>query len=114
MNTSLTEIYGRVILCVFLVAMMMGLARAAFAAPVVAVTPIDAIEKAIARRLGSAVAVAVTGLETNVRAQQGLEALPEPGARAGQPVRFVLMAQRKRVGVAVNRLPPRACRPAGF
>jgi flagella basal body P-ring formation protein FlgA len=100
MNTSLTEIYGRVILAVFVVAMLMGIARVAFAAPM-AVTPIDAIEKAVARRLGSEVAVAVTGLETNVRAQHGLEALPEPGARAGQPVRFVLMAQRKRVGVAV-------------
>jgi flagella basal body P-ring formation protein FlgA len=100
MNTSLTGIYGRVVLAVFVVAMLMGIARVAFAAPV-AVTPIDAIEKAVARRLGAEVAVAVTGLETNVRAQQGLEALPEPGARAGQPVRFVLMAQRKRVGVAV-------------
>jgi flagella basal body P-ring formation protein FlgA len=100
MNTSLTEIYGRVILGIFVVAMLMGIARVAFAAPV-AVTPIDAIEKAVARRLGSEVAVAVTGLETNVRAQHGLEALLEPGARAGQPVRFVLMAQRKRVGVAV-------------
>ena len=100
MNTSLTEIYGRVVLGVFVVAMLMGIARAVFAAPI-AVTPIDAIEQAVARRLGAEVAVAVTGLETNVRAQQGLEALPEPGARAGQPVRFVLMARRKRVGVAV-------------
>ena len=100
MNTSLTEIYGRIILGVFVVAMLMGIARASFAAPI-AVTPIDAIEQAVARRLGAEVAVAVTGLETNVRAQQGLEALPEPGARAGQPVRFVLLARRKRVGVAV-------------
>jgi flagella basal body P-ring formation protein FlgA len=100
MNTSLTEICGRISLGMFVMAMLMGIARAAFAAPV-AVTPIDAIEKAVARRLGSEAAVAVTGLETSVRAQQGLEALPEPGARAGQPVRFVLMAQRKRVGVAV-------------
>jgi flagella basal body P-ring formation protein FlgA len=100
MNTSLTEIYGRAVLGVFVVAMLMGIARAVFAAPI-AVTPIDAIEQAVARRLGAEVAVAVTGLETNVRAQQGLEALPEPGARAGQPVRFVLMARRKRVGVAV-------------
>ena len=100
MNTSLTEMYGRFILTIFVVAMLMGIARVAFAAPV-ALTPIDAIEQAVARRLGSEVAVAVTGLETSVRAQQGLEALPEPGARAGQPVRFVLMAQRKRVGVAV-------------
>ena len=100
MNTSLTDVYGRVILGVFVVAALMAMARAAFAAPV-AVTPIDAIEQAVARRLGAEVAVAVTGLETNVRAQQGLEALPEPGARASQPVRFVLLAGRKRVGVAV-------------
>jgi flagella basal body P-ring formation protein FlgA len=100
MNTSLTEMDGRVVLAVFVVAAMMVIARAAFAAPV-AVTPIDAIEHALVRRLGADVAVAVTGLETTVRAQQGLQALPEPGARAGYPARFVLMAGRKRVGVAL-------------
>jgi len=100
MNTSLTEIYGRVILVVFVMAVLMAIARAAFAAPV-AVTPIDAIEQAVARRVGEDAAVAVTGLETSVRAQQGLQALPDPGARAGQAVRFILMAGRKRVGVAV-------------
>jgi flagella basal body P-ring formation protein FlgA len=100
MKTSLTKIDGRRILEVFVVAALIAMARVALAAPM-AVTPIDAIEQAIGRRLGGEVAVAVTGLETNVRAQQGLEALPEPGARAGQPVRFVLMAGRKRVGVAV-------------
>jgi flagella basal body P-ring formation protein FlgA len=100
MNTSRTEMYGRVVLAMFVVAAMMAVARAAFAAPVAA-TPVDAIERALARRLGPEAAVAVTGLETSVRAQAGLEALPEPGARAGQPVRFVLMAGRKRVGVAV-------------
>ena len=100
MNTSLTEIYGRVMLVVFVMAVLTAIARAAFAAPA-AVTPIDAIEQALARRLGGEAAVAITGLETSVRAQQGLQALPEPGARAGQPVRFILMAGRKRVGVAV-------------
>jgi len=100
MNTSLTNIYGRVMLVVFVMAVLTAIARAAFAAPA-AVTPIDAIEQALARRLGGEAAVAVTGLETSVRAQQGLQALPEPGARAGQPVRFILMAGRKRVGVAV-------------
>ena len=100
MSTSFTDVYGRVILGVFVVAVLMAIARAAFAAPA-AVTPSDAIEKAVARRLGTDVAVAVTGLETSVRAQQGLQALPEPGARAGQPVRFVLMAGKSRVGVAV-------------
>ena len=100
MNTSLTKIYGRIMLGVFVVAAMLAIARAALAAPV-AVTPIDAIEQALVRRLGEDVAVAITGLETTVRAQQGLQALPEPGARAGYPARFVLMANRKRVGVAV-------------
>jgi flagella basal body P-ring formation protein FlgA len=117
MKASLTEVYGRVVLGVLVVVMLMAMARAAFAAttgprtpraaaasvvvPANVVRPIDAIERAIARRLGEDVAVAVSGLETTVSAQQGLEALPEPGARAGQPVRFVLMARRKRVGVAV-------------
>src|SRR5829696_3939371 len=100
MTASVRDVYGRIVPGVFVVAVLMAIARAAFAAPV-AVTPIDAIEKAVARRLGREVSVAVSGLETSVRAQQGLEALPEPGARAGQPVRFVLMAGRSRVGVAV-------------
>jgi flagella basal body P-ring formation protein FlgA len=117
MNTSLTEIYGRIILGVFVVAAMMAIARSAFGAPV-AVTPIDAIEQALTRRLGTEAAVAVTGLETSVRAQAGLQALPEPGARAGQPVRFVLMAGRKRVGVAIATIlvsgpHPRAARAIG-
>ncbi|HEY6360079.1 MAG TPA: flagellar basal body P-ring formation chaperone FlgA [Vicinamibacterales bacterium] len=100
MSTSVTDMFGRVILGLVVVAMLMAAARAAFAAAP-AVTPIDAIEKAVARRLGSEAAVSVTGLETSVRAQQGLQALPEPGARAGQPVRFVLMAAKSRVGVAM-------------
>jgi flagella basal body P-ring formation protein FlgA len=90
----------QVTVAVLVVAALIALARAGFAAPA-AVTPIDAIEKAVARRLGGQASVAVTGLETSVRAQQGLQALPEPGARAGQPVRFVLMAGKSRVGVAV-------------
>jgi flagella basal body P-ring formation protein FlgA len=91
---------GHSTVAVFVVAALIAAARAGGAAPA-AVTPIDAIEKAIARRIGGQVSVAVTGLETSVRAQQGLQALPEPGARAGQPVRFVLMAGKSRVGVAV-------------
>jgi flagella basal body P-ring formation protein FlgA len=101
MSASFTEVYGRVILGVFVVAVLLAIARAAFAAPVGAVTPIGAIEQAVSRRLGGAVRVSVTGIETNVAAQQGMQALPEPGARAGQPVRFVLMKGRSRLGVAV-------------
>jgi flagella basal body P-ring formation protein FlgA len=117
MNVSVTEVYGRIVLAVFAVALLMDTTRAAFAGAAttpsgtvrpagahVAATPIDAIEQAVARRIGETVAVAVIGLETDVKAQQGLEALPEPGARTGQPVRFVLMARRKRVGVAIATL----------
>jgi flagella basal body P-ring formation protein FlgA len=100
MNTSLTDVDGRIVLGVVVIAATLAIARAAFAAPV-AVTPIDAIEQAVVRRLGADAVVAVTGLDTAARAQQGLQALPEPGARAGHPARFVLMAGRKRVGVAV-------------
>jgi flagella basal body P-ring formation protein FlgA len=92
----------------------------AIAAPVRAasgrvVSPADAIERSVAQRIGGAAAVAISGLETNVRAQAGLEAVPEPGARAGQPVRFVMMAGRTRVGIAVatvivNGAFPRASR----
>jgi len=101
MSTSFTEVYGRVILGVFVVAVLLAIARAAFAAPAGAVTPIGAIEQAVERRVGGGVQVSVTGIETNVTAQQGLQALPEPGARAGQPVRFVLMQGKSRLGVAI-------------
>ncbi len=101
MNTSFTEIYGRVILGVFVVAILLAAARAAFAAPAGPVTPIGAIELAVARRVGVEASVSVSGIETSVTARPGLQALPEPGARAGQPVRFVLMQGKRRIGVAV-------------
>jgi flagella basal body P-ring formation protein FlgA len=101
MSASFTEIYGRLILGVFVVAVVLAIARVAFGAPVGSVTPIGAIEQAVSRRVGVENSVAVTGIETNVTAQQGLQALPEPGARAGQPVRFVLMQGKRRVGVAI-------------
>ena len=77
MNTSLTEIYGRVILGVFVVAVLMAIARAAFAAPV-AVTPIDAIEQAVARRLGAD----VRGGRHRARDQRQGAAGPRGAARA--------------------------------
>ena len=101
MSTSVTEIYGRVILGVFVVAVFLAVARAAFGAPV-AGTPIAAIEDAVQRRIGGAgVRVSVVGIETEVHAQSGLQALPDPGARTNQLVRFVLMKGRTRVGVAL-------------
>jgi flagella basal body P-ring formation protein FlgA len=101
MNATFTEMYGRIILCVLAMAIILAVAQIAFAAPARVVSPADAIERAVAQRIGGEAAIAVSGLETNVKAQAGLEALPEPGARAGQPVRFVMMAGRTRVGIAV-------------
>ena len=99
MSTSITEIYGRVILAVAVVAMLLSAARA-FAAPVV-VTPQGAIEQAVARRTGGALAVTVTALQTSVAPEAWLEAVPEPGGRTGQPMRFVMMAGTARRGIAV-------------
>lgn len=100
MSAGFTEIYGRVILGVFVMAVLLAIARAAFAAPAV-VTPGEAIEQAVARRIGGDVFVDVTAIETRVTPESGLQALPDPGARIGQPVRWVLTVGRKRRGVAV-------------
>jgi flagella basal body P-ring formation protein FlgA len=100
MNTSVTEIYGRVVLTVFVVAAILAVGRAAFGAPAVA-TPAAAVEDAVQKRVGGGARVTVAGIETEVHAQPGLQALPDPGARTNQPVRFVLMKGRTRVGVAV-------------
>jgi flagella basal body P-ring formation protein FlgA len=45
--------------------------------------------------------VTVATLQTTVVATPGLEAVPDPGARSGQPVRFQLVAGGARVGTAV-------------
>ncbi len=73
--------------------------RAFGAAPVVA--PADAIARAVAQRVGGGARVEVTALETTVAAQRGLQALPEPGGKTGEPMRFVLMVGRARRGVAI-------------
>ena len=100
MSAGFTEVYGRVMLGVFVVAVLLAIARAAFAAPAV-VTPGDAIAQAVARRIGGGVLVDVAAIDTRVAPEPGLQALPEPGARIGQPVRFVLTVGKKRRGVAV-------------
>jgi flagella basal body P-ring formation protein FlgA len=64
------------------------------------VTPEQAIERAIAQRIGQATSIAVTALETTVRPERALQAVPDPAGRAGQPMRFVLLAGRVRRGVA--------------
>jgi flagella basal body P-ring formation protein FlgA len=96
----MTDLYGRFILTVALIAMLFAAARAAFAG-VDVITPREAIAAAVERRVGGDVTVAVNGVTTTVAAERGLHALPEPGGRAGEPMRFVLMAGRVRRGVAV-------------
>lgn len=65
------------------------------------VTPAEAIERAIARKLGGGVSVEVLSIDTAVAPERALQALPDPGGRAGEPTRFVMMAGRARRGVAV-------------
>jgi flagella basal body P-ring formation protein FlgA len=98
-SASFTEIYGRIILTAFIVAVFLAIARAVFAAPAV-VTPAAAIEQAVERRIGHGVAVAIDALDTRVVPEAGLQAHLEPGARIGQAMRVVLTVGRMRRGVA--------------
>jgi len=66
-----------------------------------AITPHDAVARAVAERLRGNAGVAVAALQTTVAPEPWLRALPEPGGRLGQPMRFVLMAGRLRRGIAV-------------
>ena len=71
----------------------------------VAKTPQQAIEHAVAERLGGHVAVQVTSLQTTVADDEsGLEAHVDPAARLGQPTRFVLTSDGVRRGAAVATL----------
>jgi flagella basal body P-ring formation protein FlgA len=62
-----------------------------------------AIERAVAERMGD-VQVVVRQTSTTVGDRPGLEAFIEPGSRLGQPIRFILAADGKRVGSVVARL----------
>lgn len=62
-----------------------------------------AIEREVVGRMGD-VQVVVRQTSTTVGDQAGLEAHVEPGSKLGQPMRFVLTAQGKRVGSVVARL----------
>jgi flagella basal body P-ring formation protein FlgA len=62
-----------------------------------------AIERAVVARMGN-VQVVVRKVSTMVPDQADLTAAAEPGARLGQPIRFVLFADGKRVGSAVATL----------
>src|SRR6266540_3898262 len=70
----------------------------------VAKTPQQAIEHAVAERIGGDVAVQVTSLQTTVADESGLEAQVDPAARLGQPTRFVLTSEGIRRGAAVATL----------
>jgi flagella basal body P-ring formation protein FlgA len=59
-----------------------------------------AIERAVIDRMGD-VQVVVRSVSTAVPERAGLVAAIEPGSRLGQPIRFVLSADGRRVGSAV-------------
>jgi flagella basal body P-ring formation protein FlgA len=62
-----------------------------------------AIERAVLDRMGD-VQIVVQQVSTTVAPQAGLVATAEPGSRLGQPIRFIVFADGKRVGSAVARL----------
>ena len=63
----------------------------------------SAIERAVIDRMGD-VQVVIREVSTAAVDRRGLVAAIEPGARLGQPIRFILSADGKRVGSAVARL----------
>lgn len=87
-------------LALALIVTSLALATSAFGAAV-ALTPRDAIERAIIERMGGNVSVLVAVLRSDVTSEPNLRALPDPAARAGRPVRFVLTADGVRKGTAV-------------
>jgi flagella basal body P-ring formation protein FlgA len=78
-----------------------GPAWAAGGASYAGVPPRLAIERAVMERVGPGASVTVSGLSTSVEPTPGLEAIVDPAARSGQPVRFTLVANGRRVGIAV-------------
>jgi flagella basal body P-ring formation protein FlgA len=62
-----------------------------------------AIERAVIDRMGD-VQVVVREVSTTVADRNGLVAAIEPGSRLGQPIRFILTADGRRVGSAVATL----------
>jgi flagella basal body P-ring formation protein FlgA len=95
-----TPVSSRAVVAIALVAMLLSGGRRAFGEPAV-VTPAEAIAHAVAQRVGGRASVQVLSLETTVAPQRALHATPDPGGRAGEPMRFVLMVGRVRRGVAV-------------
>jgi flagella basal body P-ring formation protein FlgA len=73
-------------------------------ARLVATTPTQAIEYAVAEKIGGDVAVQVTSLDTTVADEPGLEAQVDPAARLGRPTRFLLSSDGVRRGAAIATL----------
>jgi flagella basal body P-ring formation protein FlgA len=96
----MSHLSNRAVAVIALAAMLIAGAERAFGEPKV-VTPAEAIARAVAQRVGGGAQVEVTALETTVAPQRALHATPEPGGRAGAPMRFVLLVGRVRRGVAV-------------
>jgi flagella basal body P-ring formation protein FlgA len=87
-------------LALVVIILFLAIASSAFSA-VVALTPRDAIERAILERMGGNVTVLVTIVRSDVLAEPTLRAVLDPGARAGQPTRFILTVDGVRKGSAV-------------
>ena len=77
------------------------LAGAAAGAQGIGVTPRQAIQDALAERVGPSAIVDVLDVETDVSPAAGLVAQPEPSARFGRRARFVLSVDGRRKGLAV-------------
>ena len=87
-------------LALVIIVCVLAIASTAFGAAV-AVTPREAIERAIVDRMGGNISVLVVVLRTDVVSEPSLQAVPDPSARAGQPVRFVLTSEGARKGSAI-------------
>jgi flagella basal body P-ring formation protein FlgA len=74
---------------------------AASVSRLIATTPAQAIERAVAQRIGGDVAVQVITLQTEVSSEAGLAAQLDPTARLGQPMRVVMVTDGLRRGAAV-------------
>ncbi len=94
------DLFGRVALLAAVLTLA-AIVRPAAAGEAAAVTPSEAIARVVAERLGGDVAVEITSLDTEVQAERELQAMPEPGGRADERMRFVMMVGRARRGIAL-------------
>jgi flagella basal body P-ring formation protein FlgA len=97
MTPQTTSLIVRITLSIIGVLAQAGAASGA----VVAITPEDAIERAILERMGGNISVLVRILRSDVTSEPVLRAVPDPAGRAGHPVRFVLTSGGVRKGTAL-------------